>query len=164
MLLKERSSYNSQINKKINYSGIKKKSMLKDNLEFSHSKSKEKQYKINITLKNEKYKNNIIEIGNQLQENHNIINRINSSTSNKSSPSYNKIQSNICEIKRNQSNNIKKISFANPINFNSPKLTKNNANKIQLNNNSNNIEISVNFSNIPKKNISKDKIKQKKAI
>ena len=55
--------------------------MLKDNLEFSHSKSKEKQYKINITLKNEKYKNNIIEIGNPLQENHSIIKRINSSTS-----------------------------------------------------------------------------------
>ena len=155
MILKEKLSPNSHINKRNNYSGIRK------NMYFSVSKSKVKKYNINITLQNEgKTNNNNVLVRNNLKtENGNQlkISKLNSyiNTSN-ITPNINKNKS------PPSSNNIyPKTSFEVPINFNSPK-THDIINKINHNNNNPNIiGVSVNFSNVVKKNIIGEKIKKK---
>ena len=150
MVLKEKLNPINHINKRNNYSGLRK------NMYFSVSKSKVKKYNINITLQNEgKSNNNIVKAKKNGNENQLKINKVNSyiNTNNKTP--------NIIKNKSPpSSNNIyPKTSLDTPINFNSPQ-TNNIINKIRQNNNRNVIGVSVNFSNVIKKNIIKEKIKK----
>ena len=153
MIIKGRTYHNSNSKNRNNTTVIKNNSLIKDKNELFHSKSKQKQYKISITLQNDNYKNKINELDNHsVEENKFQINNNNEIQNNK-----NKFLNS--ETIGNQNNNLNKISLDSPINFNSPKIY-NNINKITNNSNINKTGISVNFSNITKKKLSKEKIQK----
>lgn len=130
---------------KINHNSISKDSNKVIRIKKNCLKSKEKNY-----IKHDKnFKNNIKEIEISLIDEKNS--KINDNKENNNYKYHNS------EYKGNQ--NIKTINLDYPINFNSPKIYHN-INKIKNNNNSNKIGMSVNFSNITRKKISKEKIQK----
>ena len=163
---KERNNlnYKYNIDKRNNNSSAKKDSKILQNLQYSHSNSKDKNYNINILFRNDNKHgyNNTVKTSHRFKdENQFKINRNNSFKYNQTSQnSHRKIKIKSPQSTINVNKNDPKISFASPINFNRDKINDNIQNLKKINA-SNNIGVSVNFSNIIKKSLSKRNVKNK---